>query len=554
MSNRASNLPADIIYECLTWAALEDPPRPKRHDEVEGLPLAFELGWIALTHVCRHWRMVGTRAASLWASIVTVFHNASIADTLLSRAGDLEIEVEIIGGWDVRSALAQNALSAFQWAVAHLHRAHTVHCSLSHDIDHDHPQLVLPVLWGRTLPSLRTIIIGSQDPSRTQPLEVLSLDAPGLLSAEMTNTLPLPSSVVYSLRTLSLYVGPGVMSLTLIRLTTLLRSTPELETLRLKFFHPHRRLNHAVWYAGSSSGIEDVHLDCLKSLSITCAESTQGLDLWTHILAPCATTVIIDCTDQRPTSPDRLLGTAFERQLSYFPYEVMAIRRYCIEFTTYDPTASRSTFIVGFQMPGVTSYIQLLTTMAEHTSLGRLSALTHIRTLHLGPPYQGNRRNDLISNLLGEGRLDEAVDVGLGDAVLNLGRVFVDTTTLVLSGGEEELALLCYVARQQPPAFLPALKTLRFHVGVGVLAIFGGMEGGPQSWWRVMEDFLIRRADAAIPMHRIEVRGQGELCKRGAWAQLWDSEATECCTRGLVQEVADEQVWVTVCGACAHLS
>lgn len=400
----------------------------------------------------------------------------------------------------------------------------------------------------------RTVTIGSQYPSRTQPLGVISLHAPSLLSAEMTNTLPLPSSGLYSLRNLSLCFGSGVASLTLLQLTNLLHSTPELETLHLKVFHPRRRLDHAVWYAGSSSGIEDVHLDHLKGLSITCAESSQLLDLWTHILAPCATMVIINCTNQQPTSPDRLLCTAFERQLSYFPYEVMAIRRYCIEFSTYDSIASRSTFIVGFQMLGVTSYIQLLSTMAEHTSLGRLSALTHIRTLHLGLPYQGNQRKDLISNLLGEGRLDEAVDVGLGDAVLNLGRVFVDTTTLVLSGSEEELALLSYVARQQPPAFLPALKTLRFHVGVGVLAIFGGMEGGPQSWWREMEDFLIRRADAAIPMHRIEVRGQGELCKRGAWAQLWHTEATECCTRGLVQEVADEQVWVTVCGACAQVS
>ncbi|VDC02084.1 unnamed protein product [Peniophora sp. CBMAI 1063] len=547
MPGLAARLPRDIIYELFVWAALEDPSGCKAHS-AEGLPNEFELGWMKLTHVCHLWRTVGIEAALLWASVVSTFHDAAIAEELSSRARNCALSIDIIGGWDVESTSAHRAASAFEWAIANLDRAHTIRASLAHYLDPSHTQALLPIIDGRHLPNLRDLTLVSKRFSPTSQPESFILNTPALQSADLINALPSPSSAgFHNLRDLSIRFDSGAIYLTSHQLMKLLRATPGLESLSLKLYHRGRRIYSAEWNGSAAdSEIIDVHLEHLKVLSFASTNCAQLCDLWARVQAPNARVVAV-CVD-KGWSPDLVFGEAFGRQLAYVPYERFSICAYRIDLTTQSVTPSA--FVFTYPPMHTSSYAELMNDVATSITSGQLSALTRVTEFSVSFPYR-NRDHELhVSELLGEGLLHQAMDSTLGTALIGLGQVLTDTTVLELWAHAEELAFLGYIIQQPRPLFLPALQTLRFKVGLGVLGFLGGREGGIQRWWKGIREFLEMRKDVGAPIVRIEIEGKGELFQRTTWTETRDTEASECYSRGLLQEIVDMQEWETVCVIC----
>ena len=81
--SRPIELSADVLGGIYRMATVVDPPTSKLAYPPQGLNVAgrrrkspvitASLGWIKITHVCRHWRNVGIDLASLWASVVCAF-------------------------------------------------------------------------------------------------------------------------------------------------------------------------------------------------------------------------------------------------------------------------------------------------------------------------------------------------------------------------------------------------------------------------------------------------------------------------------------------------
>lgn len=200
-----SELPADVLYIIFKIVALLDPPirlfepiRPiindtgrvehtshNPYDEVS--TYKHSLGWIQLSHVCRHWRTVGLNVAPLWASIVIAFHKPNIANELLSRARDCPLHLEIH---------YQISQPMFLWILEHFDRAHTIHCD-------GYPQYIsgseaetLAAISKSHLRLLRHLRIRAchLSPTTLMP-HILQLNAPELLRADLQNCFPSPSSL-----------------------------------------------------------------------------------------------------------------------------------------------------------------------------------------------------------------------------------------------------------------------------------------------------------------------------------------------------------------------
>ncbi|KZV77561.1 hypothetical protein PENSPDRAFT_645202 [Peniophora sp. CONT] len=86
-------LPDDVVCELFYALASIDPPicpRPKGEPRYKPHRPAT-LGWISLTHVCRHWRSVGIDLATLWGQIVCTFQPI---DEIIQRTKSAPLTIE----------------------------------------------------------------------------------------------------------------------------------------------------------------------------------------------------------------------------------------------------------------------------------------------------------------------------------------------------------------------------------------------------------------------------------------------------------------------------
>jgi hypothetical protein len=84
-----SLLPPEILARVFHLLVLEEPPffgRRKR-----------KLGWIRVTHVCRHWRQVALDDSSLWAKIWGIPTNTKWISEILARAKNVPLDFEFNG-------------------------------------------------------------------------------------------------------------------------------------------------------------------------------------------------------------------------------------------------------------------------------------------------------------------------------------------------------------------------------------------------------------------------------------------------------------------------
>lgn len=89
-----------------------------------------------------------------------------------------------------------------------------------------------------------------------------------------------------------------------------------------------------------------------------------------------------------------------------------------------------------------------------------------------------------------------------------------------------------------------------FQVGLGVLGLPGGREGGIQHWWKEIREFLEIRKGAGALILRIDIEGKEELCQRAIRTKTRDAEASECHSYGFIQQIVERKSGRNVCVVC----
>jgi hypothetical protein len=77
-------LPPEILARVFHFLVLDEPPFTGRQN----------IGWIRVTHVCRHWRQVALDDSSLWAKIWAIPENPKWVSEMLARAKNAPLDVE----------------------------------------------------------------------------------------------------------------------------------------------------------------------------------------------------------------------------------------------------------------------------------------------------------------------------------------------------------------------------------------------------------------------------------------------------------------------------
>ncbi|VDB87097.1 unnamed protein product [Peniophora sp. CBMAI 1063] len=237
----AQSLPADILCELFSLLSVNWPIWP-----LSDFPDA-RLGWLVLSHVCRHWREVAIAwSPSYWAAIATDFAYTGSGgkdspEVLVSRARDQPLTLNMI------SSNLRPKSKRLQKRYSHLSRLASER--LSEDrVLHLHDQLFADVWWLRDLPGarrpqLKTLRLEHRPISHSHMhsfmvlLRVIAklppLDAPNLHKLEISGFhLPI---LAPSLQSLKLDYAPPLCGKTipLSAVLDILRQTPQLRNLEL---------------------------------------------------------------------------------------------------------------------------------------------------------------------------------------------------------------------------------------------------------------------------------------------------------------------------------
>jgi F-box-like len=115
-----SLLPPEILARVFHLLVLEEPP----------LSGGRRLGWIRVTHVCRHWRQVALNDSSLWAKIWGIPTNTKWISEMLARAKNAPLDIEF-------NAFTRSSAEALPMIAPHLSHTRQLrfHC---HSALHTH--------------------------------------------------------------------------------------------------------------------------------------------------------------------------------------------------------------------------------------------------------------------------------------------------------------------------------------------------------------------------------------------------------------------------------
>jgi hypothetical protein len=118
-----SALPYEILARVFHLLVLQEPPFTRRRNPV---------GWIRVTHVCRHWRQIALDGSSLWARIPAIPRNKVWISEMLARAKNAPLDVEF-------NAAARSSREALFMIPPHI--SHTRQLRL-HDLSTRHSDIV----------------------------------------------------------------------------------------------------------------------------------------------------------------------------------------------------------------------------------------------------------------------------------------------------------------------------------------------------------------------------------------------------------------------------
>ena len=120
-----SLLPPEILAHVFHLLVLEDPPFSRRRN----------LGWITVTHVCRHWRQVALDDTSLWARIRDTPTNTKWISEMLARAKNAPLDIEFNDvGRSSPKALLMTPSHLFHTRQFRIHSPSMVHFDSVRDI------------------------------------------------------------------------------------------------------------------------------------------------------------------------------------------------------------------------------------------------------------------------------------------------------------------------------------------------------------------------------------------------------------------------------------
>ncbi|VDB89929.1 unnamed protein product [Peniophora sp. CBMAI 1063] len=298
---RLHELPADIVSDIYSMAALIDSPTNKLAYPLQGMSVAgrrkkpettvVSLGWITLTHICRYWRHVGLDMAPLWAGVICVFPAAFEVLVTRTRGAPLSFDFRFAG-----SELRRD------YAVEHLNNVQSIV-----DFGRSNGIFWAEQLAGHSLPRLKKLELLLDDTGEWSSLEVKdqeALHAPALQHLTLSHGLFFPF-ISPSLTGLALSASdfrPTKGLTTISELLYLLQSMPLLSNLRL---------DHILAFAApdEAQGSDDsVDLPCLTSLYYAGHED-QFIALWKRLKVPLDLSLSVRLRKPRKNNMNSIIRT-----------------------------------------------------------------------------------------------------------------------------------------------------------------------------------------------------------------------------------------------------
>ncbi|VDC02099.1 unnamed protein product [Peniophora sp. CBMAI 1063] len=503
----AATLPDDILCELFEHVAAIDPAGwNKNNDKGRGKTV---LGWIVVTHVCHRWRSTCLGMSYLWAHIASSFHDPSIADVILSRAGDAPLTIGV-GDPSYEEDPIRLPIS---WGVRRLDRAHTFICNaLWPPLPDDDPQDTMPLTY--SYPALQRVqfrvfrreIYDDWNAPTVKILEplIIELSTPTLVSAGFEDALPSFLSSPSALRKLKLALD-HMHSVSTADILSILRMATHLEELVLNLYGLDTR---------PAKDLVVVLLPRLHVFNLHCRGLKQARRFLDLISAPNATEVMVDIHDNRGFSKP------VANELSAF----VAARHRVTPYTELflNPSSDEPLIVSGTSLPDARHELKfscdddvrmsiLLAMLPRHLDLAQFT------TLHMGCADNfGTSPGGALDRFLG--------------ACTN-----VDFLDLFHEEHEETLALLARVTRASKPAMLPALNILRLEP----LELTGREL---HKWWDAVQDTLEkRRRKVGHAVQRLVLMGKQR--SNQSVVTDWMARVEECRSRGLASEVVDERQW-----------
>ncbi|VDC02089.1 unnamed protein product [Peniophora sp. CBMAI 1063] len=518
-------LPDDILYEIYEWAAIVYPPK----NYVASLPTVraqalARLGWIVLTHICRHWRAIGlsSHLAPLWARVVCFSPHWRALREVPLRAMTCPLIVDLSFDDPLRSTEMTQSGWALptpmeRFAIQNIERTQTLIAPGRRLVDKLKTRRL-------TLPTLRELRFGPNGlPADFEPQ--WELPALEVLSLPWTEGLFPPTMVPASLRELHLSVYAGRISLADLRAFLLACSHLEDLDLSVSGEWTDHVLTDDVWPAE----LQPVHFDHLKRARALCDEERSAADLWALMCGSPESSMKFTFWDgddpyKTPSSAQVLMDACKSHLLSAL-YDTVGIR--------ISNAMGESDLILRLSSSRTpTAFCELATLANEALRREFLSILptytldsaSHITSLHL----------DQV--VVGEAAVIEVV----GD----LFRALKCVEELTLTGMNPWYSAkhLRVLASNAPRTVLPALTTLTIS-SMHIDFRLGNPIGQAGPWWSTLASVLYARCNALgfLPLRLVKL--EGIWSGRGSWGRTEDRFMENLRTEGSVDELRDERVW-----------
>ena len=273
-----SNLPSEILAQVFHRLVLEELPL-----SVSGIR---NLGWVRVTHVCRHWRQVALNDPSLWAKITGITTNAKWISEMLVRAKNEPLDIEFIAG-------ASSISEAFLMILPHLshtrqlrfHYQSTLHSDSIREIfSWEAPalerfELTVPPSSSITFPDLGGNMLFKGHAPRLRAFSLSRILVPWSLIPRGQLTW---LQIAYTNEDVH---SPGDLS----ELIDLLVNCPSLENLELHSCLPSQLTEF-------SHG-RPIHLPNLSWLRL-CGSTSRIVNMLKMLKSPSSTTIHLDCISE----------------------------------------------------------------------------------------------------------------------------------------------------------------------------------------------------------------------------------------------------------------
>lgn len=291
-----SRFPLEMLNHVFSLLVEIDPPTPIPAPEViPQKPRLGNLGWIGVTHVCRHWRKVALNSPLLWTSVIFVFPTAS--KDILRRSGSSPFAIRYNFQTDTVVPDAYHAVHRGMRKLSRVTRINlTTYSQFIHHLATTSMTQAAPLLQ-----ELSFNICGDGTPVRTPdilyhlPTDLFAGEAPHLRRLSLIHCLlpwdsPLFRNLIYLEMVLYDHRAPVDLLPSEDQLYSILERLPLLEELLLSYLPLTTSLAHAP----SDTVRPVISFPILKRLWLD-GEMNQCLAFWRNLSVPFSARVHMTC-------------------------------------------------------------------------------------------------------------------------------------------------------------------------------------------------------------------------------------------------------------------